>query len=248
MPDEAIPAPEGDKPEVTPVAPEPGTSAPEPEYFSENFDPTTLPEALQPAYRQMQGAFTKKSQSNAEVRKQYEQDLAFVENLRTSPEAKEQFFRQLAVEHGYQLEDPDPEPMVATDDGEPPAWAAELLADKETRELASVASEMLDHIDQLAEGKKLELTVKQRDAIFREARDAGAHQASNGKMVTERVFDEWFDDLSAAEQKAVERYRKSKRAPRVPAPGQPGTAQVDLKDPKQRRAVMAAAIADAESE
>src|SRR3954454_9039405 len=65
--------------ESTSAAPE----TTEPEYFSENFDPSTLDEALQPAYKQMQGAFTQKTQALAEQRKQAESVQAAFNDLQS---------------------------------------------------------------------------------------------------------------------------------------------------------------------
>ena len=43
-----------------------------PSFAGDNFDPKSLPDELVPAYKQMQGAFTKKTQAIAEERRSYE--------------------------------------------------------------------------------------------------------------------------------------------------------------------------------
>jgi hypothetical protein len=71
----------------TSVAPPEGTSAETgtetetPEAFEENFDPSTLPDELQQGYKQLQAAFTKKTQELAEQRKQAEGAQALTDAL-----------------------------------------------------------------------------------------------------------------------------------------------------------------------
>ena len=75
----ASPAPEGQTstPDVqpAPAQPEPTPApapAPEDTFDGGQFNPDTLPAELQPAWRQLQGAFTKRTQEVAEQRKQFE--------------------------------------------------------------------------------------------------------------------------------------------------------------------------------
>ena len=86
------------------------------EAFSENFDPSTLPDELQSAYKQMQGAFTKKTQTLAEQRKEAENAQRFLQALQSEehrPLALKNLAEQLGGEEailaalGYDVDDPD---------------------------------------------------------------------------------------------------------------------------------------------
>src|SRR4051812_1406642 len=100
-PSEAPAAAQDQPVDVSTEAPSPvETSAPvEAEQFSENFDPTTLPEELQPAYKQMHGDYTRKTQALSEQRKEAENAVAFIESLR-SEEHRQAALQQLAEDIG----------------------------------------------------------------------------------------------------------------------------------------------------
>lgn len=80
-------APVEGKPDDAPTPPEEARSeaseTPEqkPEYFSETFDPAALPDELRPAYKQMRDAFSQKTQTAAEERKQAREALEVYEAL-----------------------------------------------------------------------------------------------------------------------------------------------------------------------
>lgn len=76
------------------------TQTAEPEYFSENFDPSTLDESLQPAYKQMQGAWTKKTQELAEQRKQHESQVALASALQSDDPSERQHAVKWLNENG----------------------------------------------------------------------------------------------------------------------------------------------------
>jgi hypothetical protein len=122
MSDEQTTAPEeptgGSQPETTPEVTEgqaeQGTTPTEtpPETF---FDPQSVPEELQPAYKQMQSAFTKKMQRIADSRKKIEAYDAFSAN----PIAEMQ---RLAEQYGYQLSPYGQQQTQGQEPQEPQTW------------------------------------------------------------------------------------------------------------------------------
>lgn len=232
----AAPAPVEDQPDTEAPSPVEETSADTkdeaPEFFEENFDPSSLPEDLQPAYKQMQGAFTKKTQSLAEQRKEFEAAGLSPEWIKDfqSPETKDQALAWLLEQNGYELpEDQDEETEDYDDENFDEENVVrdprvdELLQRQEQQEMEALVGDMHDHIEQLAKDKDLSLTDRQRQAILREAYEAGATPDT-----TEKVFNDWAQDLDGWKDKLIKDYRSSKKqAPDPPQPGgSPGTTPV----------------------
>jgi hypothetical protein len=92
-PDAAEAAVESDQPQVseTPEPPAPESDG----FFSEKFDPSTLAPELQARYKEMQGAFTTKTQSLAEERKNFADKAQFYDNLESDPDFQKTVARQL---------------------------------------------------------------------------------------------------------------------------------------------------------
>src|SRR4051794_28008406 len=62
----------------------------EPEYFSDNFDPSTLHESARPAWEQMRRDYTRKTQEVAEQRRQAESvQAAFTDLQSEDPEVSQ---------------------------------------------------------------------------------------------------------------------------------------------------------------
>lgn len=81
----------------------------QPQYFEPNFDPSSLDDSLQPAYKQLQGAWTRKTQELAEERKEAQQAIEFVTAVQQrEPWALEQLgFDTDDNEYGEELAEPD---------------------------------------------------------------------------------------------------------------------------------------------
>jgi hypothetical protein len=97
MPEETR-APEEGKPDSTdaPAAPEveSGQASEQPEYFDEKFDPASLPDELKGAYKQMRDAFSSKTQTLAEQRREAQEALELQQALRdpdSNPELLERY-------------------------------------------------------------------------------------------------------------------------------------------------------------
>lgn len=235
MPDEAqeAPAVEQDKPTDAPSEVEEtsaDTKAEAPEFFEENFDPSSLPDELQPAYKQLQGAWTKKTQALADQRKEFEAaglSPEWVTALQ-NPETKDQALAWFLSQHGYELpeeqgeEESDDENFEEENVVRDPR-VDDLLKEREQEQMEALVSDMHDHIEQLAKDKDLSLTDRQRQAILREAYEAGATPD-----ITEKVFSEWASDLDGWKDKLIKDYRSTKKqAPDPPEPGgSPGTTPV----------------------
>lgn len=103
-------APDADDTGTTAKANVPAETTPEPTFF----DPKDLPEELLPAYKNMQGAFTKKTQGIAEQRQKLEAYDQFMRDPVGS-------LRHLASQYGIQIADqPDKEPEPS--EWEPQTW------------------------------------------------------------------------------------------------------------------------------
>lgn len=219
MPEET-PAPlNEDQPIKELIAPEPDQATASPEFFSENFDPSTLAEGLQSAYKQMQGDYTRKTQSLAEQRREAENESQqykdFFESLQ-DPETQAEALQAL----GFDFEDDDPQPV-----DENALMLSEWQQFKESQQSQQREQE-LDSLERDLEAKiveatkHLDLSAEERSLIF----DHGLAMEpdSNGQMNIAGAV----KSFEAAQQKAVDRYLASKRAPKAPT-GQQGSTVVD---------------------
>jgi hypothetical protein len=192
---EATPAPEQDQSQSI-QAPSQETSATQtteaPDYFGDNFDPSTLDEALQPAYKQMQGAWTRKTQELAEQRKQAESVTALINDLQSEdPQVKQNAVNWLhqnglltedaiAQAFGYEFEDDsneeplDPAEQVRTEWEQFKAQQAQQAAQQQQEQYVTAVDTHLgtevDRINaQLKEQGRPELTDRQAKLIVKNA-------------------------------------------------------------------------------
>lgn len=243
MPDEATaPAPQ-DQPNVEESAPDTGTSAEPtseaPDYFEDNFDPSTLPEDLLPAYKQMQGAFTQKTQSLAEQRKEAEAATQWLQALTSdNPQVQAHALEQLGLE--LDLEDEADEFADEFDDEESDddyfrdprldQLLEELEAAEQEEQREQQVAQALDfidsRIDELAKSKNVTLTEDEKDAAFLWA----VHSADSSPDGSFDV-DAAFNRVVALRDAAVKSYRKTKQdAPAPPPTGTSGVPQVPTSD------------------
>lgn len=194
--------------------------------------------------KEMQGAFTKKTQGLAETRTQYEQRLQAAqawETLQSDPEAQQQYFRHLAVEQGYQLpEDDDTDPVEqlrARLDAQEARLTAREQAQQEADTVAQVENLLGQQLDELSVTDETE-----RKWIV----DSALTNAPTGDGIPNiAAAKHRFDELKDHVQKT---YRASKKAPHVSRAGVAGQAKVDLSDEDQRRAQMLAIVQAASSD
>lgn len=221
--------------ETTQTAPEPQDK---PAYFDENFDPSSLPPDLQPAYNQMRGAFTQKTQEVAAGRAEIEQNreyIEFVEALETDPDTRRAVYDHLAAEFSDAeldaMEDDDGEPVPLYD-----PRVDDLIHKQEIQEVSSYASSEFDRLG--ISNADHQLTVLQL---------AG----SPGFPLTR----DGHPDIEGAQQRLGEyaeqdrqRYVSSKtNAATPPANGIPGQSVMNWKDRNSRIAAAAAHVEAAQA-
>jgi hypothetical protein len=247
MPEQEAPAQEQDKP-AQPAPPETqdkGTvepAAPKAEPFSDTFDPASLPEELLPAYKQLQGAATRKFQEAAALR----QPEAVAEYLRTlAPEVQEAVLERIGIqlESGEDLyeedEFPDPDEEISR--------RLEAIEQRFQEQETGQQDEQLEDwvVGQI--GSQLE---DLETATGREFSDAEAH--TMGQMAFDRslasgkppdmkaVYETIYTELLPAERK---RWVSSKRSPQAPS-GASGSHEPDLDKPSDRREYLAQRMRD----
>lgn len=228
--EEAAPAPEADKdaqPEA-PVENGQGANDSKPDYFSDNFDPSTLPEALVPAYKQMQGAWTQKTQALAEQRKEMEQAQALLHALQ-DPATQADALAAL----GYEVADDEPE------DGYEPDPTEQMRSEWEQFKAQQAEQEQLQYLEATEKHIYSEIADKTRhlgelpqtvqDAIFDHAIALGV--TDTGDVDVARAVKDFEEEVFGWAQK---RYVESKRdAPQPPA-SSPGQPVFDATDQKAR--------------
>src|SRR5262245_42891106 len=122
------PAPEGIAPEPVAAAP---TPAPEP-----LIDPRDLPPEIQPHFKRMQAAFTKRMQQFASRKG----DLELVDNFRNNPEFARQLIQQEAQRLGINIAQASPQqPQPATPSSAIPAPFVQAVAERLPQELQWMA-------------------------------------------------------------------------------------------------------------
>lgn len=247
-PDEIQDQPQDDSTPEAPEAaveatPEDKAATPEPEMFSEHFDPATLDEALRPAYKQMQGRFTQRMQELAEKR----QLLAMLE----SDDPDEQVLGLHALGYDVDLGDEDDE-----DDGE-----YEYADEPEGDELAALRQEVSDlrewreGLTQAEQQEQFETAVNEfLDESWAELKkDTGRDDfTEKEELLLEQIAAANLDDDGLPDLKAAydllysdvlpdvrKRWVKSKDAPRVSRAGSSATQVPDLDTEKGRHEYMA---------
>lgn len=252
MSEEPNAAPVQEQPTEATGAPSTGEATSTPEFFNENFDPSTLSDELAPAYKQMQGAFTKKTQELAVQRKEAESAQALIRDLgndETRPQAlqwiAENYGEQAVLEAlGYAT---DEEPSEDNADEFRDPRVDELLAQQEQertqREEAEWLSKVEKSVDQQFEsvksplGSDLSEIEKQWITSYAiaglEPGADGAPQVAEAGKVLQSLYDHWQQG-----------YVESKRAPHVSSVGQSAVKTPNLDSAEDRQAWMAQRYAD----
>jgi hypothetical protein len=261
---DALEAMEQDKPTQSDQAPAeasaPAQEQTEPEYFSENFDPSTLDESLQPAYKQMQGAWTRKTQELAEQRKQAESVQAAFNDLQSEdPETSqgalnwltqtgllnENTLQKVLPAFGYEFDD-------QTDDQEdegPQYMTREEYEQSRAQEAENAyVNAVDDHLQseieqinsQLKEQGLPELEDDEQQAIVFSALQAN----QPGQMPDVRsVFDRYQQRLEARMDGRLKGWAGSKRGGATTGGGAAATGVPDLDNTQARREHLAEEIA-----
>lgn len=226
---DAAPVETADQPEVTAAPPEQGTSAEAVESFTD-VDPTekpaegeVTPEWLQERYKQMQADYTRKRQAEAETAKERAEELEFLESLRSDRETQQAVYEQLLeilAESEEESEEEGDEPS------ELEQTVRQLQQAEDERQAASLAKNVVSHIEQLAKDAKVELDESELSELFNSA-IAGEEVNSAG---TEAAFKAWTARRAAMHDKWQKAYLASKEAPTPLPNGQSATDKPDLSD------------------
>lgn len=166
-------------------------------------------------------------QKQRDREKELEAEAKELHRLRNDPEAQKEFLESL----GFEVPEDDDEPEETVEDDPINPRLSALEQKIQEREAAEAAKAFEDHLDELAKGKELELTPRQRKQILRDSIDAGFSPEA-----TEKAFNELVDELTDYERRAIERYTGSKKTPTVPPSSKSATQTPDLDDPKARQA------------
>lgn len=240
MPDPEAP-PEGN-PEAATAPPETpeggGQGQPEqtPEYFSDTFDPASLPDELRGGYKQMRDAFSQKTQTLAEERQQLREAQEVYEALQ-DPDKQADALRRLGIE----LEDDDYE-----DEVEDPYEAR--IAALEQRYQQSQESAQQQQLEQAEHAFVVDGLQKLQQKTGREFTDEELDTL--GHLSTALRDTEGFPDVDAAYERIYatvlpnerKRWEGQKDAPQAPQ-GSASSEVPDLDTPQGRAAHIAARLA-----
>lgn len=250
-----------DQPQSTTGAPtEEQRQTAEPEYFSENFDPSTLPDELQPAYKQLRGDYTRKTQELAEQRKQAESVQAAFTDLRSEdPEISQNALQWLTqtglltedtVPHllgafGYEIDDQqDPEPEEGLDpslqsylDSLVEQRVGPLEQEAQQRQLEVMAEQLDQRFQQESAAIEKELNIELPEEAWRSIVDhTMAVAAATGSEPDLRASFDAYNGFAEARMKG---WSASKRGGATTAGGQAATQVPDLDNQRDRQDYMA---------
>lgn len=215
-----------------PSGQEPGAPEDGPSYFEDTFDPRTLDENLQRAYKGMQADYTRKTQELAAHRK-------FFQDLGVEPDDPDAVLRALAEREGYEF-DEEEEPSPEWDEQDPLSPLEQRLAALEEErqherqadaDVQSMANDLRTIVSELGR----DLTKDEIDAL--------TELAQRDKQGALRLIPGWQAAQRIARQQQ-QQYRQTKKAPAVTPDGTQGTRTVNLDDADERRDYSAQIIAE----
>jgi hypothetical protein len=209
----------------------------QPDPFSDNFDPASLPPELKPAYDQLRADYTRKRQAEAPMRR-------FFEDRGIDPADPEAAFSALAEELGYQIDDDDDQPQdEGFDDPDQPDEFGPDPVETLAQRLDRIEQERADQLQREADLASLSEdlnTIRQRmgrEPSKDEIEYFGQYATRNrdGRLGIIDVYDR----TEALMSKRQQEWARSKDAPVVQSGGSRGVDHVDLDDEEQRRAYTA---------
>lgn len=246
MPEPEAPV-QGNPEPQTPTTPDPasgeqGQPTETPEMFSDTFDPASLDDALRPAYKQMRDAFSQKTQSIAEERRQLREAKELHDALQ-DPDRQLDALRKLGIEFeddedDYQEPQTELEQRLA-------ALENQLAQSQQTAQEAQLEQAehayVVDGLQKLATRTGREFDDDELDTI--------------GHLSTVLRDSEGFPDVDAAYEriyatvlpKERERWKSQKQSPQAPS-GASAAEVPDLDTPAGRAAYMQAKLAQGAAE
>lgn len=241
MSTDALPS-EGDQLEAETIeAPDTGTSQNEgfqAPFNINDIEDQQVREHVERYQKQLQGAYTKKTQENARERDEYlraQRDAEAWQRVQSDPAAQQELLKQLAELQGYQLPEDDQDDVSVVD--QLAREVAELKAAHQAGIEQQAQQSQVAHVEQLI-GTQLDqfgvTDEDEREVIV--ALSLTSDPTADGLPDIEKAV-ERFREKQANFQKA---WRNSKKAPSVSRGGAAGQKQVDLSDKDQRQALMLA--------
>lgn len=257
-----------DKPTPSQAPPEQGTSATAqtdeaPDYFGENFDPSTLSENEQKAYASMRKAFTQKTQEVAEQRKEAETAMAVFGDLKSGdPEAQQNALGWLAQNgwltedviaqvFGYEFEQEQPEEAPDPTEKLQSEWE-QFKAEREAEKVKAAQDNYVQQVDnhlvssieaineQLAKQGRDELTDSEQHLIVSRAL---ATQTDHTVMPdVNAAYQEYWASIDGRVDGRLKGWASTKETTHTPAGGQAGVEAPDLDDDQARRDHMASMV------
>jgi hypothetical protein len=227
----------------------------EPEPFSENFDPSKLPEELRPAYNQLRADYTRKTQTLAEQRKQAEGAQAFFNDLQ-SEDTRDEVLKwfaeqlggpeQLAQYLGFEVDDPtQAEGDEEEDFTSPQLTAAEQrLAALEARETERLQAEQARELDQKFQTESEAIEKEIGFELPQEDWQRIVEHALGKALVRNEPPDlrGAFEDFQATWTNRQKGWASSKETTHMASGGEAATEQPDLDTPLARRDHMASLL------
>jgi hypothetical protein len=160
--------------------------------------------------------------------REFETDAQQFRRLKEDPDAQRAFLEEL----GYEIPDDEPEQpdwMQEDDYADPTEARIAQVEDRlsqiqQQEEMQSLAA----HVAELTQDSGLDVEVQRQ--LFEIASQPGYNPQR-----TEKIVKQYISAVKAAEERAIEQYRESKRTQTPPPPGTAGEPAPDLKDDKARR-------------
>lgn len=187
------------------------------------------PDWLQDRHKAMQGDYTRKTQAHAEAVKQHQEELAFLEALKSDPDTQLAVLEELSQLLSESDDDSDDEALEGEGDQPNPLEGriAELENERATERAQALGKEIASHIDQLAKDAGVDLDDDDLHSIFEKS--VGGNEI--GKQQTEAAFKAWHARETSRHEKWQAAYLASKTAAaQVPA----GTSATDAPDLNDR--------------
>jgi hypothetical protein len=231
--------PQEDTPTPDVEAPDTSGQADQPDYFDEKFDPASLDDTLLPAYNQMRAAFTQKTQTVAEQRREIEQERQLLEDLRSDdPNVQSRALSALNLE--LETEDEEPQDDYEYEDPYEPRFAQieQILVQQaeqaqQAEQEAAIDSYIEDSLGSLSTKTGVEFDDDEAETLIAQA---FANPNDEGLPDFDAAYDRLYVKVLGKQR---QRWVQSKQAPQ-PGSGRSGSPAVSKSTRDQMAEIIAA--------
>lgn len=225
---------EQDQPIDAPEAPETDQPDGAEESFTDSYNPSELPDDVRPhveaAYKQLQSAYTQKTQSLAGERREAEQATQVINALRNpNPQIRAATLAQLGIDEraalemfGYQVPEEEEDEDLGLDEVRDPRVDSLLQERAKEKADEELKDTFAGHVEALEEAEKRELSPGEHKALWRNVQ---GDLATNGTANVQEIWAEMKGLYSEREKALLDPKRNT---PRPPGGGKPGSRTVDL--------------------